>query len=336
VHQICIACWNDQIKMDDLTEYQATVLMNTMIAMTSIGLVGSSLVIITYVKFKRKFPHTLALIFSIASWFLSFFLLLAPIVARIVYPELQLLEALATVLETHKGLCQIQAFGIQFWGSVLIWWFFLIALDLYMVVVLKKMNTSKYFSVIMGIAWSCCLILALLPFTDSQYGSLQLWCWIKMSKDGIWEFSLFYGEMAIFSAIALFMWIRVTITAVQVSKMIHINSTNHSYLVRHIMGVILFVVIFAVMFAHRVDIIFHLDSSFGLLYIHTFCLCGVGLMDFFCFGLTRGNIALWKDTILATFRKQKYEAIVNSNSGSSSRAPLVTQKASRPNSSVDL
>jgi len=98
-------------------------------------------------------------------------------------------------------------------------------------------------------------------------------------------------------AIGIYLWVRVCFVAVQVvQRMLHFEASSHTYLFRHILGVVLFIIIFGIMLTHRIYRVVNRsdeDNSFLLVLLHTIVLGGQGIVDFVCFGVTKDNFLLW-------------------------------------------
>lgn len=89
-----------------MNENQLNTLILTMKVMNSLSLCTSAFIVVTYLKFKRKFPSSMVLYFAIAAFFLALFILLGPIFALVVGRE----DELPEVLNDYKTFCKVQGF----------------------------------------------------------------------------------------------------------------------------------------------------------------------------------------------------------------------------------
>jgi len=304
---------------EEPTEQEISILLWTMKILNTLSSITCFLVVLTYLIFKRRFPHTLVLFFALSATILPLLLLIGPMLLQFSKHDSNSEVAMGQItelLKSHSNICLAQAVGIQFFGSMMVWWFFLMAVHLYLIIVAKKVNTRNYEVIFYVLGFGSPLIQTLIPFIRKTYGHLVLWCWIEEDSYGAWEFGSFYGIMAVLSFLALIMWIRVVFSVVQYSKMVHKSPTSHAYLFRHILAVILFIGMFAVMFAHRVQsIVQPKEINFPLLYLHACLLSGQGFVGFVCFGLTKGNFIFWRDKIqgLFMYRRTNYEEITDAD-----------------------
>ena len=99
------------------SEHELIVLRQTLLGINICSLVLGFLLILTYVRFKRSFPHTSVLLFAVASFFLSVSLLLG---------EMAGFES----LKKEGAACLTQGFLIQFFGFSAVAFYFVIVLTL--------------------------------------------------------------------------------------------------------------------------------------------------------------------------------------------------------------
>jgi len=282
-----------------------------------IALAGSIATVVTYLLFKRRFPSSLALYFSIDCFFLSCFLAIGPVAGL-------------SLLSTNYGVCLTQAIGLQFFGTSMIWWFFSIALNLYLIVVWKNFKTDQFERYFHVVCWGLPVIQTILPLIFDEYGNLGLWCWILTDHNGFYEFSMFYGEMGILAVAASILWIRVVMSSFEISRMIR-KQSSHTYLIRHILGVILFIIFYSIMLFHRILNAADPDKAddFTLVLLHAISLAGVGVVDFVVFGTTRDNLILWKEFIAAMRRRRSYEKITNASADATHARSTIHAHSSR-------
>jgi hypothetical protein len=96
---------------------QQLLIEKTIIVVSSISIALSLCVLITYLLFKRKFPSSMVIYFTFSILCLPSSLLIGPIIGW-------------ENLGKSTAICYTQAFGIQFFGAAIVWWFFSIAFDL--------------------------------------------------------------------------------------------------------------------------------------------------------------------------------------------------------------
>eukprot|EP01121_Diplochlamys_sp_Union-15-3_P016615 TRINITY_DN5690_c0_g2_i3.p1 TRINITY_DN5690_c0_g2~~TRINITY_DN5690_c0_g2_i3.p1 ORF type:complete len:262 (-),score=-4.66 TRINITY_DN5690_c0_g2_i3:87-872(-) len=222
-----------------ITAEELDLIRTVMIVLNSISLVASFIVIITYLRFKRDFPRSLALFFSIGS-----FLLALVFLSQFVTLNQQ------RFIHDHVS-CVLQGFFLTYIGNVTILWFLFIALDVYITIVLVKnviyqRRLQIWFHII---AWGLPIILASIPLIRREYSNRQLWCWISDHNGGLWEFLCFYGPMALIAIIASYCWTRAIIIVCSIST---ITRKSHSYLYRHVVFIICFIVILLVTLTNRI------------------------------------------------------------------------------------
>ena len=111
--------------------------------------------------------------------------------------------------------------------------------------------------------------------------------------------------------------------------MVKLPTSSHTYLGRHIVGVMLFIVVFVFTILHRAYLVFHEQIGapyyFTLLIMHSIAISiqGIiyfnftkilikkGLIVFFVYGLSKDNILLWKSLVTrkTSFKMNEYQPI---------------------------
>jgi hypothetical protein len=66
--------------------------------------------------------------------------------------------------------------------------------------------------------WTMAFAHTLLPFILGKYGVEDAWCWIGPEDYGLYRFLFLYGEMGLIAVICMYLWLHVSITAVQVTQ----------------------------------------------------------------------------------------------------------------------
>ena len=198
------------------------------------------------------------------------------------------------------------------------WWFFFIAVDLQYVnfnqssdsifitlssiVVIQKRSRKeqkKFVKKFYLFGFGLPILQTVIPLVPSTnlYGPNGMWydirfqylliciisrCWLRSDHHGLYEFVFFYGEMGFTSVVALILWVQVIIRAFRSNKIIH----TESYLIRHICMVVVYVVVFLVMFCHRLYMAITDSDSFVLILLHAICLSTIGktnnFLNLFC------------------------------------------------------
>ena len=92
-----------------------------LLVVNSLSLVCGLLLVLTYLRFKRDFPHLGVLCFAVSAWFLSLALLIGPM-AGIVR------------LKSNPVLCHAQGFLIQLFGAMTVAYYLGIVCTLFVIV----------------------------------------------------------------------------------------------------------------------------------------------------------------------------------------------------------
>jgi hypothetical protein len=137
-----------------------------------------------------------------------------------------------------------------------------------------------------------------------------LWCWIEASNRGLFEFACFYVLLLLVTIAVGFMWIRVLANIISIRDSAHRTHALPSYVYRHVVGVLLFDLIFILMAAHRIYVAFsEQQTSVVLLLGHEIGLCSVGILIGVCFGFTKDNFRLWRDVLCCNRKPPMYTSI---------------------------
>ncbi len=252
-----------------------------MIVMSSFSIFFSLLLVVTYALFKRYAPHSTVLAFSVSAFLLSASILIGPIVG---------FDALA---KNNSTVCLAQGFLIQFFGFSAISYYVSIVISLFLMVELKDLRIQRrsvrlsfqlsHFSPVVSLG------LALFVLLEGQVQFRDLWCWIAADPPYL-ELSFFYGPMFLFAVVASILWIRI------VWLLSRSNSRDaFRALLRHLIFCGVFVVLFAIMFAHRLyNLLSGGKDYFALEVFHILALGGVGTWMFLIFGISSHNLSLWK------------------------------------------
>jgi hypothetical protein len=252
-------------------------------------------VIITYLVFKRRFPYAIVLFFSICVLLTHFFLLFGYFFG---YEQ----------LVTNPTLCYIQGMGIHYFGSVSMAWFFLIALDVYLVVI-QKINhdfAPKLHIMFHLAAWTVPLFFVLPVVITHYYETKGLWCFIQ-NVHGVWEFACFYVYLVSILVAVIGIWFRTIHGVFQVVRYAHFRNSDYSYLYRHVFALGLGSIGITMMTSHRIYQALHENQpdNFFLAFSHVFSLSSLGVLVFVSYGLTRSNFSMWK----SCFQRQGYEPL---------------------------
>jgi hypothetical protein len=198
-------------------------------------------------------------------------------------------------LAKNSTACTAQGVAIQYFGSVVIWWFFAIALDLYLIVVHKKDHLqSTLEKVLHALCWGVPAIQTIVPLIFHKFEDRLVWCWISQSDSGLWELSFFYAVMGILGIATGYFWLHVVFKIRRVSLMASLTGKTYEYLYRHILSIILFLIVWVIMLVDRLYTVFTGEVNYWLLLGHIIALSEVGLIDFVCFGFTTDNLTRWK------------------------------------------
>jgi hypothetical protein len=258
-----------------------------MIVVCSCSLVLSVGLVLTYALFKRRAPHSAVLAFAASALLLSCSILLGPIVG---------FDALAAPDST---VCLVQGFLIQIFGFAAICYYFCICLSLFLMVELKDLRIERrsvrlsfqlsHFSLVAALGT------ALASLLTGEIAFRDLWCWISADPPYM-EMAFFYGPMFFFAVVAAFLWIRILFVLSRSQ-----GRDAFKALLRHLVFCGVFIVLFSVMFAHRLyNVVSGGKDLVGLEYMHVLALGGVGIWITFIFGFSAHNWALWRRALCSS------------------------------------
>jgi len=241
---------------------------------------SSMFVVITYTAFKRKFPLNMALFFSLCACFLAFFCLFS--------------WYFGASLMTNNTACMMQGIGMQYFASAIVFWWFASAVNLYLALV-KNLDTSSFKWYIHAFCWGIPLITTIFPIPLNYFGYIGIWCWINDSKA---QFIFLYAYMGLFCVIGVALWILIFIYITHVSrKTVGLRSTvkqPYSYhIVRYIIFLLCFILIFSFLFAYRVYDALHANPPYFVMMMHVICVGVQGIVAFLTFGIRKDNFLLW-------------------------------------------
>lgn len=95
---------------------------------------------------------------------------------------------------TNQVTCQFQAFVMQYFGWSTILWVLAITVNILLVV--KKIESSRYEKWFHLVCWLVPLLWSCLPFIGDNYGPAGIWCWIKRDatalRFGTWYIPIFF------------------------------------------------------------------------------------------------------------------------------------------------
>lgn len=111
---------------------------------------------------------------------------------------------------TNNATCQFQAFVMQYFGWSTILWVGAITVNVLLVI--KKIESSRYEKWFHIVCWLLPLLWSCLPFYGSNYGPAGIWCWIKRDatalRFGTWYVPIF---VVIFFMIGAYLYITLTV-----------------------------------------------------------------------------------------------------------------------------
>lgn len=199
----------------------------------------------------------------------------------------------------NHTLCIIQGVGLQFFGCSVLCWYFCIALHLYLFVVRKyEVKKSLYFHVF---SWGVPAILTIIPYYCDAIELAGVWCWLTTKDSHTWEWTCFYGEMAIICILTSYMWFSLvitvgrTISAVGLVEYEKRRVAPYKHMIRHILLVAIVFLIFVVTFTNRLyQSANNKHASFILTMLSAIAISSPGFISFSIFFPTHHNLRLWK------------------------------------------
>lgn len=272
--------------------HEEELLRSCLLGVNIVSVVVGFVLLVTYAKFKRGFPHTGVLCFSLSAWLLSASLLIGPIAGY---------ERLA---DQGSAICLAQGFLIQLFGFTAVSYYFCIVLLVFIVVATKDLAGEERLTRVFFLGQHLSPLIGLITaITILALGKVEyrtLWCWVG-SHPYYLEIAFFYGPMGVFSAFALVLWITML-------WMIRKDVHSYSTLYRHLVMAFVFLSLFLVMFAHRLyNILSNGQDLFVLEMLHVTALGGVCIWLFIIFGLSKHNLGLWRVACCQRYKRKYVE-----------------------------
>jgi len=245
--------------------------------MNSISLACSSLIVITFLLFKREFPRSMPLQLGIVTCFLHAGVLMGPILGF-------------DVLNDLESYCYVQACILQYSSVAIGCWLFNIALHLYCTIV-KRWTTQKILKLVPYIhifGWLFPLITTIPPLAAQKMITRNLWCWVSNEAYGVWELACFYIPIMLILGVTSILWIAVIIRVCKIST----QFKTVSYSIQSVLIIFFLSLSFGFQCAHRIYNHTGKDS-FVLELLHTITLSSIGMVVFFVYGLNYDNVQLY-------------------------------------------
>ena len=169
------------VNRDTFSDKQDEAISNLATTEAALALFASSMIILTYARFK----HLRRIAFE-----LIVYLSVADIGSNVTY--------LMGNPKPHTMACQAQGFLQQMFEMASVLWTLVIGYLLWQNVdrERKAFSGAHARKQIHALVWGTALLSALLPSTTRSYGSTGAWCWVRGDSTGtVWRFSIFYGPL---------------------------------------------------------------------------------------------------------------------------------------------
>jgi hypothetical protein len=249
-------------------------LITPLITINSISLVLGGITVIMQLILKKQFFRTMSFYFCAVTTLLHLCLLIGPMIG------------FDNLMKYNSFSCALQGAILQFLVFSSVCWFFWIAVQLYIVVVLETSNhytTGFIWAHI--ISWGCPLLIVVIDLAIPGMSFKELWCWVPDTIDGLWEWIFYVPTLLVLLAVAC-LWFISLIKVFQYSK----KSSTKTFILQNIVGVFLIFISYTIQFVHRFFIFAHKNPPPGLVLAHVIALGSFGSICFFVFGATTQNL----------------------------------------------
>jgi len=202
---------------------------------------------------------------------------------------------------------QFKEFSINFFALASILWWLCITLNLYVTFV-KNKKLTQYEPHMHIFCWSSALITTAIPTASNQMTAVGLWCWMK---DWPWQFAFYYAIMGTSWLIGAFMWAAIIFSMIRlIRRYKHTDRSAVSVqVIRQCAFVVWFLVIFLLMFIHRLYLALHDDPPFYWMLLHLLSMSTQGTVVFLIFGLRFEIFWYWRNLFNRCCGKPTYESL---------------------------
>jgi len=194
---------------------------------------------------------------------------------------------------TQNGFCYFQGLMVQVTNFAEFSWIAIIATNLFICVVWQKNLTRRWEYGFHGVAWSVNIVFAILPMITDNYGNTGPWCWIVEKKPGdigdVWRFLVYYIPLyiCIFYIFVVYIYSskKIYLLLKQANDARKEGKKRYKTLIRLIAYPIVFVCLWIVPVANRINSWAGGQDNFGVWLVHGYCAPAFGHVNAIIFAI---------------------------------------------------